>query len=213
MRKFTLLAVTVFVSCTAGAFGQDSTDLDVDYALKEIFDNDDSVSKIAKMLSDEPSGLPDIIPLRDLRGAWKLRAGKRGGDLWKFRSGKRAPGSAVWKLRSGKRSDEEFDSEAKIDSPMPVEIKRGDMWKFRSGKRSDEEFDSESEIDSPMPVEIKRSDLWKFRSGKRGPSSYVWKLRSGKRSLGNQIKRESLWKLRTGKRGSFWKLRSGKRSI
>ena len=69
---------------------------------------------------------------------------KRGGDMWKFRSGKRA---GNWKFRGGKRENLwKFRGGKRADLWKFRGGKRADLWKFRGGKRA---------------------DLWKFRGGKR----------------------------------------------
>ena len=68
------------------------------------------------------------------------------GDMWKFRSGKRAKMSD-WKFRGGKRADLwKFRGGKRADLWKFRGGKRADLWKFRGGKRA---------------------DLWKFRGGKR----------------------------------------------
>ena len=93
---------------------------------QELFDDDDYEVESGNDLDDlflQKRG--DMWKFRSGKRAkmndWKFRGGKRA-DLWKFRGGKRAD---LWKFRGGKRAD---------------------LWKFRGGKRA---------------------DLWKFRGGKR----------------------------------------------
>lgn len=107
---------------------------------QELFDGDDY---------EEASGndLDDML-LQKRGDMWKFRSGKRAKmSDWKFRGGKRAD---LWKFRGGKRADLwKFRGG-----------KRADLWKFRGGKRA---------------------DLWKFRGGKRSDyGKRMWKLRGGK---------------------------------
>jgi len=107
---------------------------------QELFDDDDYEVESGNDLDDmllQKRG--DMWKFRSGKRAkmndWKFRGGKRA-DLWKFRGGKRAD---LWKFRGGKRAD---------------------LWKFRGGKRA---------------------DLWKFRGGKRSDyGKRMWKLRGGK---------------------------------